>query len=180
MFQNKRMNGFHGSTCLVWRSAVRVASQMYRDLHHEETRKREPLRGLNPALPVWPLHGGFGWHFTVIRIQLMVFSSHGNSSSWKARNRVPPLDRHTHSHPQFREPKRLSSFENYLRIQPQKTIWATCKDGFHGSTCLLWRSAVRATSQIYRDSNQEETRKSELLGGPSPAVPVWPLHGGFA
>ena len=97
MFQNKMVNGFHGNTCLAWRSAFRAASQMYRDLHHEETRKREPLRGLNPALPVWPLHGGFGWHFTVIRIQLMVFSSHGNSSSREARNRVPPLDRHTHT-----------------------------------------------------------------------------------
>ena len=105
------VNGFHGNTCLAWRSAFRAASQMYRDLHHEETRKHEPLRGLNPGMPVWPLHGGFGWHFTVIRIQLMVFSSHGNSSTWQARKRAPPLDRHTHSHPQFREPKRLSSFE---------------------------------------------------------------------
>ena len=26
---------------------------------------------------------------------------------------------------QFRKPKRLKSFENYLSIQPQKTMWAT-------------------------------------------------------
>ena len=126
MFQNKMVNGFHGNTCLAWRSAFRAASQMYRDLHHEETRKHEPLRGLNPGMPVWPLHGGFGWHFTVIRIQLMVFSSHGNSSTWEARNRVPPLDRHTHSHPQFREPKRLSSFENKKYPNPVRChapIW---------------------------------------------------------
>ena len=83
-------NGFHGSTCLVWRSAVRAASQMYRDLNHEETRKSELLGGLNPGVPVWALHGGFGSHFTVIWIQLMVFSSHGNFSSWEARNGGPP------------------------------------------------------------------------------------------
>ena len=121
VFQNKRKNRFHGNTCLAWRSAVRAASQMYRDLHHEETRKREPLRGLNPGMLVWALHGGFGWHFTVIRIQLMVFSSHGNSSTWEARNRVPPLDRHTHSHPQFREPKRLSSFEKNQNLRGSAT-----------------------------------------------------------
>ena len=67
-----------------------VPSQMYRDLHHEETRKREPLRGLKPGMLGWALHRGFVSHFTVIRIQLTVFSSHGNFSSWEARNSVPP------------------------------------------------------------------------------------------
>ena len=112
VFQNKRKSGFHGSTCLAWRSAVRAASQMYRDLNHEETRTREPLRGLKPGMPVWALHGGFGSHFTVIWIQLMVFSSHGNFSSWEARNSVPPwTGTPPHATLRFREPKRLSSFE---------------------------------------------------------------------
>ena len=38
----------------------------------------------------------------------------------------PPLDRHTHTRSLgFRELKRLKSFENYLSIQPQKTMRAT-------------------------------------------------------
>ena len=49
MFQNKRMNGFHGSTCLVWRSAVRVTSQIYRDSNQEETRNSELLGSLYPG-----------------------------------------------------------------------------------------------------------------------------------
>ena len=68
---------------------------------------------------------------------------------------------------------------NYLRIQPQKTIGVTCKDGFHGNTCLAWCNAVRAASKMYRDLNHEEARKNKLLGGSSPGVLVWPLHGGF-
>ena len=37
----------------------------------------------------------------------------------------PPGQAHTHSGVRFREPKRLKSFENYLSIQPQKTMRAT-------------------------------------------------------
>ena len=37
----------------------------------------------------------------------------------------PPGQPHTHSGAGFREPKRLKSFENYLSIQPQKTMRAT-------------------------------------------------------
>ena len=37
----------------------------------------------------------------------------------------PPGQAHTHSHLGFRELKRLKSFENYLSIQPQKTMRAT-------------------------------------------------------
>lgn len=90
-------DGSHGNTCLAWRSAVRAASQMYRDFNHEETRQSELLGGLKAALLVWTLHGGSGSHLPVIWIQLLVFSSHGNFSSWEARNTVPPLDRHTHT-----------------------------------------------------------------------------------
>ena len=89
--RDKMKNRFHGSTCLAWRSAVGAASQMYRDLNHEETRKSELLGGLNAALLVWTLHSGSGSHFTVIWIQLMVFLSHGSFPSWEARSSVPPL-----------------------------------------------------------------------------------------
>ena len=53
------------------------------------------------------------------------------------------------------------------------------EDGFHGSTCLAWRSAMGATSQIYRDSNHGKTRKSDMLGTLKPSVLVWRNHGGF-
>ena len=37
----------------------------------------------------------------------------------------PPAQAHPHSRLGFRELKRLKSFENYLSIQPQKTMRAT-------------------------------------------------------
>ena len=51
---------------------------------------------------------------------------HGGFSVGDARNSVPPwTDTHTLGGAGFRELKRLKSFEKYLRIQSQKTMWAT-------------------------------------------------------
>ena len=53
------------------------------------------------------------------------------------------------------------------------------KDGLHGITCLAWRIAVGAASQIHRDSNHGKTKKNEPLGGLNAAMLVSPNHGGF-
>ena len=53
-------------TYLAGRSAVGTMFQIYRDSNHGETRKSELLGGLNPALLVWPNHGGseaVSWRF---------------------------------------------------------------------------------------------------------------------
>ena len=37
------------------------------------------------------------------------------------------------------------------------------KDGFHGITCLAWRIAVGAASQIHRDSNHGKAGKTRTV-----------------
>ena len=64
--RNRRKDGFHGSTCLAWPSTVRAAPKNYHESNHGKTRKSNLLGGLNPALLVWPNHGGseaFSWQF---------------------------------------------------------------------------------------------------------------------
>ena len=40
---------------------------------------------------VWPIHGGFGWHFMEVLVRFTVFWIHGGLGAWGARNSVPPL-----------------------------------------------------------------------------------------
>ena len=84
-------------------------------------------------MTVWAKSRWFRNIITGVPSQLTVVSNHGNSSSWGPRKSVRYwTGTHTRGG-EFREPKRLSSFEqniflikhNYLRIQPQKTMWAT-------------------------------------------------------
>ena len=75
--RNRRKDGFHGGTGLARRSAVGAAPRNHRELIHGETGNGDPLWGLNPAVPVWPIHGGLGAHFMVIWTQFAVIWIHG-------------------------------------------------------------------------------------------------------
>ena len=96
--RNRRKQDFHGGSEYARRSAVGAATQFHHELNHGETGKGDPLWGLNTALPVWPIHGGFGGHFMVVLVRFTVFWIHGGLGAWGARNSVPPwTDTHTHT-----------------------------------------------------------------------------------
>ena len=69
---------------------VGAASQNRHDSNHEETGKGDPLWGSKAALPVRPIHGGFGGHPMVIWSRFTVFWVHGDFFAWGARNSGAP------------------------------------------------------------------------------------------
>ena len=79
------------------RSAVGATTQFHHELNHGETGKRDRLWGLKAALPVQPIHGGFGGHFMVVLVRFTVFWIHGGLGAWGRPKQRPPLDRHTHT-----------------------------------------------------------------------------------
>ena len=81
-----------------------------------------------PETARWPetaIHGGLGGHFMEVWANSWRFGFMEVSRLGAPETAPPPGQAHTHSRLGFREPKRLKYFENYLRIQSQKTRWAT-------------------------------------------------------
>ena len=107
---------------MAWRGVVGAASQIHRQYNHGETGKGDPFWFLNWRVTVWPNHGGFQCHFTGVRSRIAVLPNHGTLHVGGPRNGArywtgtPTL-----AAAEFREPKRLRSFGNYLSIQSQKT-----------------------------------------------------------
>ena len=67
----------HGAARRGAVGAVGAASRNHRELIHGETENGDPLWGLNAALRVRAIHGGFGYHVMVIRVQFMEIWIHG-------------------------------------------------------------------------------------------------------
>ena len=70
----------------------------------------------------------------------------------------------------FREPKRLSSFENLSEATHVSRDRRT--DDFHGSTGLARRGTVGAASQIHREFTTEKSGKRTPFGGLNPRLYV--------
>ena len=104
-------DGFYGITCLAWRIAVGAASQIHRDSNHGKTGNTRTVWRLEHKRAGLAKSQWFPNIITGIPNQLTAVSNHGSFPIGGPETAPANGQAHPHSRPRFREPKRLSSFE---------------------------------------------------------------------
>ena len=110
--RNRRKDGFDGNSSLVRHSADGVAALKHRESNHGKSGKGRAVLGVEMAVAHLAKSRWFRSNIMVVWNRIMVLSNHGTFPVWGSRNGVcyrtgiPTL-----ADAQFREPKRLKSFE---------------------------------------------------------------------